>query len=603
MNAQEKYALLVGINQYYVKPGVKSNSRLQGCINDAMSVKAFLKNRFAFKNENITMLTDEQASSTSVLNAFEAIRQKCRTGDAFVFYFSGHGVWMTNDNQNKLDIPVKEGMNQAMVMSNMYAENLNALITDAKLKKIFNRFVDKKVVVTSLIDCCFSGKLVMGFSLERKNPYSFYPPSDVEKSLGFDDVIDAMKDNCLGQVNGCINDSIIANFVNDNQEVDSTRAVNLRDNITISDNSVVTRPSERKNSRFLSIGASNDRQKSIEILDERGVHHGAFTKALLEVYKKADANIPASEAISKLKSIMKKQLYEQQVLNYQDPQRLKENLIGLKTGGGSRILNVGCSGLKGETVILNAGLLDGLAPGNILENRKAGNTTKIKVTEADKNNAKALVIAGTVAKVAIGDLFTLVNQKTTSAPILKIYVPTKNISGEGFNQFFNTSVIPLTAQPKYWDYKNWFADTASVNLFYNDPKSNANVLAKKIIAGQLKKNFFVFLPIPKSTIQPFIDLISKNPNFKIVNKREEAELELYLNYAKQRGKEPAAFYFTWYKFNGKESNDGMVTFNRDNVRVQKISTDAKFTAALANELNLLSQKMIRNKTRNWMNMN
>ena len=78
---------------------------------------------------------------------------------------------MTNKDQGVDDKFLKHGMNQAMVMSNLYAPNLDCLVRDAVLKKIGNKFVDKGVVVTMITDCCFSGIIVMPMLFAIHNPY------------------------------------------------------------------------------------------------------------------------------------------------------------------------------------------------------------------------------------------------------------------------------------------------------------------------------------------------------------------------------------------------------------------------------------------------
>src|SRR5689334_9935716 len=84
-DAQNKYALLVGINNYYEKPGVLHPSSLHGCVNDALSIKALLENRFGFDATSIETLFDENATVKNVTDAMHRALQKCKPGDAFVF--------------------------------------------------------------------------------------------------------------------------------------------------------------------------------------------------------------------------------------------------------------------------------------------------------------------------------------------------------------------------------------------------------------------------------------------------------------------------------------------------------------------------------------
>ena len=66
-NAQRKYAVLVGINNYYQEPGVISYLSLTGCVNDVNSMKALFINRFGFNEENIKIITDAAATKKNVV--------------------------------------------------------------------------------------------------------------------------------------------------------------------------------------------------------------------------------------------------------------------------------------------------------------------------------------------------------------------------------------------------------------------------------------------------------------------------------------------------------------------------------------------------------
>lgn len=168
-NAQNKYAVLIGINDYYTAPGVKHGSSLHGCVNDAKSMKGLLENRFGFNPANIITIFNEQGTKRNIIEAMHSMLMRCEPGDALVFYYSGHGAWMTNIINTK--DPVKDGMSQSMVMSNLYAPDLECLFTDEMLKQMFNQFVDKKVTVTALFDCCYSGNLAMGVTNSYWKPF------------------------------------------------------------------------------------------------------------------------------------------------------------------------------------------------------------------------------------------------------------------------------------------------------------------------------------------------------------------------------------------------------------------------------------------------
>lgn len=164
------------------------------------------------------------------------------------------------------------------------------------------------------------------------------------------------------------------------------------------------------------------------------------------------------------------------------------------------------------------------------------------------------------------------------------------------------TATPLAANKLYWDYRNWYLDSPSVNLFYNNPSSKANEFAKNIKDGSLNEDFFVFLPIPKMLIQPFLKSLEKDQNVRLVNNRNEAEYELLLNYSiKREDNNSAAIIFFFHKFN-EEKNAPGIFFNKNNVSLAKVSFDTKATTSLAANLNELCTKMIRKNTRQWLNI-
>src|SRR5690348_4002022 len=71
--AQQKYALLVGINKYYEKPGKLHPSSLQGCVNDAVLLKNTLLQNFGLEQNNVQTIFDEKATKESVINGLSAI--------------------------------------------------------------------------------------------------------------------------------------------------------------------------------------------------------------------------------------------------------------------------------------------------------------------------------------------------------------------------------------------------------------------------------------------------------------------------------------------------------------------------------------------------
>jgi hypothetical protein len=565
--AQQKYALLVGINNYYDAPGVVNYHSLHGCVNDANSMKALLINRFGYSNTNIKTLYDADASKKHVVGALLSMVDKCKPGDAFVFYFSGHGVWAW-DADNNSD-PVKRGMNQAMVMSDLYSENLGCLLTDALIKKLFNKFVDKKVIVTSIFDCCFSGSLPMNLSPWGHNAYAWLNIGATEKSMPLDDIpfiqdgntflrngmpdtLDYRVFNELFEPDDTVRSKDIAYKVERREDSsDATRSFNLKDVMRIFDPEQIPRPSERFNSKFLSLSATSDVEKGIEITDENSNRHGAFTNALLNVYKKNPADIPVSQLTVKIEAEMKKQHYSQSPTFHFEPSRVTGNLLGISPAGFTDKIVAKCVSARGNRVAIDMGSIAGVSKGNFFADTDVKESVVMQVDSINQNSSFGKIQKGNPAAVKAGHSFVLTKSYTRTTPFVKIYVPAAALTYAAFNDFFKKKITPLVKFDNYSDLGNFDNSIQfTYNIFYNDAvHANADGL-KHVLSPKNADPFFVFLPIPAYISNPVIKLLQKNPNIEIVNSADKADFILYLNYIKG-GEHTAGFVFSLQNFAGR----------------------------------------------------
>jgi len=389
---QKKYALLIGINDYYEVKGIKSKESLNGSVNDARAIKDLLEKKFGIPPANIDTIYNAAATRDNIIEGLKKKLQQCKTGDLMVFYYSGHGVWMEN-SQLKND-KVKRGMNQAMLTSDLYSyrDQFKCFLRDFTLKTYFNYFIDKKVMVTSMFDCCFSGNLVMtnveaiseakaksvdfnelmgrlteesedsqrlidsisgittttplGCTLDSTGAVMEKQDSDLD---GVPDCRDKEKltDNECMPVNAdgvgkCAFDFVLQKTLNKHDAVEfeksnlavpaeiTTKGYNASEVRKISEIDTIARPTERKKSKFLFIGATTDAQKALEFKDQKNEIHGFFTASLLRVFSKYSIDIPASELFEKIKQDMATFKIDQNPTLYSDPDRLQYNLIGNK---------------------------------------------------------------------------------------------------------------------------------------------------------------------------------------------------------------------------------------------------------------------------------
>jgi len=84
------HALIVGINKY---PGLPAQFQLNFAVNDAKSVRDVLVQSYGFKAENVTLLTDKEATKEAITHALNqlASSKDVQQDDRVLIYFSCHG--------------------------------------------------------------------------------------------------------------------------------------------------------------------------------------------------------------------------------------------------------------------------------------------------------------------------------------------------------------------------------------------------------------------------------------------------------------------------------------------------------------------------------
>ena len=83
----EKYALLIGVSKFQ-----GGFSEIQTAVKDIESVKDTLIKSGGFKNSNIVLIKDEQATKHNILMALRELKAKATPDDSVVFYISTHGT-------------------------------------------------------------------------------------------------------------------------------------------------------------------------------------------------------------------------------------------------------------------------------------------------------------------------------------------------------------------------------------------------------------------------------------------------------------------------------------------------------------------------------
>jgi peptidoglycan/xylan/chitin deacetylase (PgdA/CDA1 family)/Flp pilus assembly protein TadD len=141
---RESHALVIGINGYSAWP------KLAHAVRDAQAVREALVTRFGFKPDNVTLLTDAEATRANILKAmnerFGDAKRLKRDDRVFVF-FAGHGSTRKLPSGREVGyiVPVDAGLNDLQADA----------IAMPQLQEVAEAITAKHALF--VIDACYSG--------------------------------------------------------------------------------------------------------------------------------------------------------------------------------------------------------------------------------------------------------------------------------------------------------------------------------------------------------------------------------------------------------------------------------------------------------------
>jgi len=138
-----KRAVLIGINQYQV-PGAD----LRGCVNDVKNLEHALTAYYGFSAQDITSLTDLQATKKAMQSAIKKLITGGKKGDTLLLHYSGHGANVPDDNGDEAD-----HRDEILCPTDLDWEDP---LSDDWLRKTLNK-LRSGVSLTVIMDCCHSG--------------------------------------------------------------------------------------------------------------------------------------------------------------------------------------------------------------------------------------------------------------------------------------------------------------------------------------------------------------------------------------------------------------------------------------------------------------
>ena len=154
----KKRAVLIGINY------IGTNAELGGCINDVNNMKQVLIKNYGYKNDDITVITDNgkvkgnetknniKPTKHQILRHLQWLVNSQNLGfNQFYFHYSGHGSYIRDQNNDESD-----GRDECLVPVDYITADF---IRDDEIKKILSGLLPTSKL-TCVIDACHSATML-----------------------------------------------------------------------------------------------------------------------------------------------------------------------------------------------------------------------------------------------------------------------------------------------------------------------------------------------------------------------------------------------------------------------------------------------------------
>ena len=141
-------ALLIGIDKY------QNVSRLNGPVNDAKDIEAFIKGHMGFKKSDVQLLVDGEATKKNIMSTVKKwLVEGTNAGDEVFLFYSGHGFQQPDTDGDEAD-----GLDETLVPVDASVDEsgkIKGMITDDELGVLLGRLAGRRVHV--VVDACHSG--------------------------------------------------------------------------------------------------------------------------------------------------------------------------------------------------------------------------------------------------------------------------------------------------------------------------------------------------------------------------------------------------------------------------------------------------------------
>ena len=148
----EDRAVVIGIDDY---SALGHQVALKGAVADAKAFRNFLVEHWGFRSDQVTLMTDGDASSPAIMDAvIDELIGKTDSGDRVVFYFAGLGGRVGGDTD--------ETDAKSKVLLSHDADTFLGKLPETVLSDLFDLLEDRNV--TLVIDASVAGTAALGES-------------------------------------------------------------------------------------------------------------------------------------------------------------------------------------------------------------------------------------------------------------------------------------------------------------------------------------------------------------------------------------------------------------------------------------------------------
>ena len=375
--AQVRRAVVIGIDNYVpaapilaatASPTAGRATRggwtnLDGAVNDAEAIRQVLISRFGFRENDVHVLTNAQATRDGIVGAIRTwLIEAAAPGDVSVFFYAGHGSRVKNSMSAEAD-----KMDETLVPADANVGRPD--LRDKELARLFNDALDKKVVLTALIDSCHSGSVARGVG--RPTKFRVLPPDE-------------------------------------------------RD---VADPSAPVAPETRG---ALILSAAQDFQFAAETADDDRTAHGLFTWALLKTLRSMPVNQSADRMFLQLRAIMQAGETFQEPVMAGTPERRRAPLFGVErsaTAGATVVAVRPCRATAPSCSRVASRLGCEQVRSFDASGARAGGALTLRVSkEQGLTRSIAVAVDGTTRGLPPGTLFEVMKWSAPAGPALRVWL-------------------------------------------------------------------------------------------------------------------------------------------------------------------------------------